>query len=58
MDLICGKSHPEESEYDIICRKIKIKSLSKLVERGKIKDGPTITALKFLEYFLQKYNNV
>lgn len=45
--------HADEDEI-LKVKKIKVPHLKKMVFDGKIKDGPTITALFFLEKFLKK----
>ena len=47
-NLTQGESEPEENEF-LKIRKLKINEVGRMIENGKIKDGPTIVAFHFLE---------
>lgn len=52
-DLTKGSSDLEPSERGMESRKIELSEVENLVEKGIIKDGPTITALKLLQLYLK-----
>lgn len=52
-DLKKGKSAPEEDEF-LKVKRVTIDSVGKMIEHGKIKDGPTIIAYHYLEQYSNK----
>lgn len=50
-DLIEGKPQPEEGEF-LRTKKVSISDVRKMINQGKIKDGPTISAYYFLHNYL------
>lgn len=53
-DWIVGERDLETSEKDMQLKWVTIKELETMINDGTIKDGPTITAYKFFEFYLKK----
>lgn len=54
-NLSFGEATPEENEFFEI-KKISIKEVGEMINRGEILDGPTIVAYHYLENYLKKKN--